>query len=189
MQSLAFFLPALWLPSFTRAIGLPKFSGPLGLALISLATCFGAILVGLLVDRFDVSVAIMISTLGQMIALFVFWGLTNSQPMLYVFAVVWDLFGGGFSATFSGYTTAMNKRSRNSHIDTGLIVSLMAAGRGVGAVISGPLSEWLLEHGWKSHAGFAYGTAYGILIVFSGFTAMLGGAGCLGRIFRLVGGG
>jgi hypothetical protein len=46
LQSFAFFLPALWLPSFAAAVGLPKFSGPLGLALINLATCFGAITIG-----------------------------------------------------------------------------------------------------------------------------------------------
>lgn len=183
MQSLAHFLPPLWIPSFSMAIGLPKFSGPLGLALVNLATCFGCLLVGLLVDRYHISVAIFVSTFGQMIALFVFWGLTLSQPMLYVFALAWGMFGGGYSSAWSGYAAAIKPRNHNGHIDTGLVVSLMAAGRGVGAVVSGPLSESLLETGWKLDANFAYGTVYGSLIIFSGIAATFGGAGCVGRVF------
>ena len=48
-QSFAFFIPAIWIPSFTLAIGLPGYSGPLGLALINLAACFGAVLIGMYV--------------------------------------------------------------------------------------------------------------------------------------------
>ena len=55
----------------------------------------------------------------------------------------------------------MKRANPTGHADLGLIVALMAAGRGVGAVISGPLSERLLEVGWKSNAHFAYGTVYG----------------------------
>jgi MFS family permease len=141
---------------------------------------------GLLVDRFDIGVAIGVVTIGQIIAIFVFWGLTSSQSMLYVFALAWGLFGGGFSATWSGYAPAMKRRNPSGHVDVGLVLALMAAGRGVGAVISGPLSERLLEIGWKSHASFAYGTAYGILIIFSGIAAAFGGTACVGRLLRLM---
>ena len=186
MQSLAQFLPALWIPSFALAIGLPKVSGPTGLALVNLATCFGAVVMGLLVDKYHISVPIAIATLGQMVALFVFWGLTTSQPMLYIFALVWGTFGGGFSATWSGYPAALKRQDPSAHIDTGLVVAFMAAGRGVGAVVTGPLSQSLLEHGWKAHAAFAYGTAYGALIIFSGVAATFGGMACVGRMFKLL---
>ena len=65
-------------------------------------------------------------------------------------------------------------------------MGLMAAGRGVGAVVSGPISENLLQSqsGWD--AGFAYGTSYGVLIVFSGVTAMFGGTACIGRILKVI---
>lgn len=189
MQSLAHFLPALWLPSFTLALGLPKVSGPLGLALINLATCFGAVMMGLLVDRFHISVAILISTVGQVIALLVLWGCTVSQPMLYIFSLAWGMFGGGYSSAWSGYASAIKPRDSNNngaHFNTGLVVALMAAGRGVGAVVSGPLSESLLETGWKLNASLAYGTIYGSIIIFSGITATFGGAACIGRVFRLI---
>lgn len=100
MQSLAQFLPALWIPSFALSIGLPKISGPTGLALINSATCVGAAAMGSLVDNVDVGVAVAVSTVGQMVAIFVFWGLTLSQPMLYIFALAWGLFAGGFASTW-----------------------------------------------------------------------------------------
>lgn len=106
--------------------------------------------------------------------------------MLYIFALVWGMFGGGFSATWSGYAPAMKQGNPSAHVDVGLVLALMAAGRGVGAVISGPLSERLLEMGWNSHASFAYGTAYGVLIVFTGVTTAFSGIAGIGRVSRLV---
>ena len=141
---------------------------------------------GILVDRFHISVAVAIATFGQIVAIFAFWGLTSSQAMLYVFALTWGLFGGGFSATWSGYAPALKRSNPTAHVDTGLVVALMAAGRGVGAVISGPLSEKLLDVGWNSHAGFAYGSPYGVLIVFSGIAVAFGGTAGIGRLLRIV---
>ena len=58
---------------------------------------------------------------------------------------------------------------------------MMAAGRGLGAVMSGPVSEILLGYGSLNLKG-AYGTEYGGLIFFTGITAMLGGFGALSRL-------
>lgn len=66
------------------------------------------------------------------------------------------------------------------------MVALMAAGKGIGAITSGPLSEGLLSAGVDFHARFAYGTSYGILIVFSGVSALLGGMACLGRLWKVI---
>lgn len=131
---------------------------------LRIAQCLQYVSLGVLVDRFHVSVAILVSTFGQVIAILVCWGLTSSQPTLYVFALLWGLFGGGFSASWSGYAGAMKRGNPNGHADIGLVVALMAAGRGVGAVITGPLSEKLLEVGWEGRTNFAYGSAYGVLV-------------------------
>ena len=140
----------------------------------------------MLVDRYHVTVPILVSAIGQVIAAFVLWGLTNGQPMLYVFALAWGMFGGGFSATWSGYAATLQQKHPNVHHDTGLILAMMAAGRGIGAVISGPMSESLLGSGWRSDAGFAYGTNYGILIVFAGVSAVFSAIACIGRPLKLI---
>jgi hypothetical protein len=73
MQSIAFFLPQIWLPSFAREIGMPAVAGPLALCLLNLAACGGYISQGVIVDRYHVTVAICFATLGSMLAVFVFW--------------------------------------------------------------------------------------------------------------------
>ena len=62
-----------------------------------------------------------------------------------------------------------------------VIMGTMAAGRGFGCVLCGPLSEYLLSLGTFEGVG-AYGTRYGNLILFTGFTALLGGFGLFGRL-------
>ena len=70
--------------------------------------------------------------------------------------------------------------------EAGVVLGMMAAGRGLGAVMSGPVSETLLGYGSWNLRG-AYGTEYGILILFTGITAVLGGFGALSRLrFRGV---
>lgn len=69
---------------------------------------------------------------------------------------------------------------RNDEVDKTVVFAWLAAGRGIGNVASGPLSEALVRVGkWK--AGWAFGTGYGALIVFTGVSALLGGLSVVGR--------
>ncbi|KAF2723406.1 putative MFS monocarboxylate transporter [Polychaeton citri CBS 116435] len=185
LQGLGFFLPTLWLPIFATSIGLPSFAGPLALALYNLAACVGNLVQGWLCDRFHVTVAILIATLGSMVACFVLWGLTTSQPMLYLFAILWGVSAGGFGANWTGCVSAI-RDSGHAGLEVGPFIAFMGAAKGVGAVISGPLSERLLQmQPWKG-AGYVYGTNYGILVVFTGVCATLGGTAWVGRMLRLL---
>lgn len=111
--------------------------------------------------------------------------------MLYIFAMLFGCFGGAFSCTWSGCAREMQRSSssggENGNVDVSMVVALLAAGKGIGAVISGPLSERLLVlDGWRGRAGFAYGSGYGLLLVFTGVSATLGGTAWVGRVLRLV---
>lgn len=187
LQSFGYFLPTLYIPSFATSLGLPSFVGPLALALFNVAFTLGAVLIGFLVDRFHVSVAILTCTLGQMLSIFVFWGLASSQAMLYVFALTFGCFGGAFSCTWSGCAREMQRREKHETVDVSVVVALMGAGKGIGAVISGPLSERLLAiDSWEGTVGGGYGSGYGVLVVFTGICATLGGTACVGRMLRLI---
>ncbi|KAK4497228.1 hypothetical protein PRZ48_011678 [Zasmidium cellare] len=131
-------------------------------------------------------VAISICAVRSMVAAFVFWGLASSAPMLYLFAIIWGFFTGGFNTTWPGCAAAMRRLERNGNVDTGTLIGLMAAGKGVGGVVGGPLSEKLLEVGWHAHSKFAYGSSYGVLVVFCGVSAAFGGAACVGRLFKVI---
>lgn len=185
-QSLGAYLPLLWMPAFANTIGLPQYAGPLSVAFYNGGVSIGAVVLGSITDRYHVTVAIFICTVGSMVAAFVFWGLTSSTPMLYLFAIIWGFFGGGFNTTWPGCAAAMRRTDRNGAVDTGTLIGMMAAGKGVGTVLGGPLSEKLLEVGWHAHSKFAYGTSYGVLVVFCGVSAAFGGAACVGRLFKMI---
>lgn len=72
--------------------------------------------------------------------------------------------------------------SYSDNVDPIMVFVLLAAGRGFGNVISGPLSQ-VMYHSmpWKGEMALAYGSGYGSLIVFTGVTALGSGICFLGR--------
>ncbi len=72
----------------------------------------------------------------------------------------------------------VQRASRDAKMGT--LMGLFAAGRGIGAVLSGPISDVLLRKdsfnsiGYGKEAKFGYHTKYGILIVFTGVSALFG---------------
>ena len=100
--------------------------------------------------------------------------------MLFIFAILYGVFAGGFAATWSGVVDPVRKQYPAT--ETGMIVSLFAFSKGIGAIISGPLSGALVRSdAWRSHASYAFGSGYGYLIMFSGVTASLSFTGWFGR--------
>ncbi|CAK4001245.1 Monocarboxylate transporter 4 [Lecanosticta acicola] len=185
--SLGIFLPSLWMPSYAAATGLPAYAGPLSLAFYNGGYSLGGIFLGHVADRVShISIVISITAIGSTLAAFVLWGFAMSQGMLYCFAILWGIFGGGNNATWPGSACAMNRHDPANGVDTGTFIGLMAAGRGIGGIISGPLSEKLLHLGWHVPGKFAYGTSYGILVIFCGVSATFGGAACVGRLLKLL---
>ena len=70
----------------------------------------------------------------------------------------------------------------DDNAELGMVFGLLAAGRGIGSVVSGPLSEALLsDQPWSRQARLGYETEYGPLIVFTGISAMFGGFSWVGR--------
>lgn len=62
----------------------------------------------------------------------------------------------------------------------GTLMGLFSAGRGVGAILSGPLSEALLSGWtWMERDIGAFGSRYGGLVIFTGISALCGVL-CLG---------
>ena len=173
IQSLGYFLPSTYLGSYAHSIGLSPEVGTLMIALINAASVPGSVVMGMLNDRFDVSNVILISSLGSTLAVFVFWGLASRAALLAVFAILFGFFAGGFSATWSGVMTQMKKE--RPALDTGLAFGLLAGVRGIGNVISGPLSSALVGKGMTVDARRGYESQYEWLIVFTGLTSLLGG--------------
>lgn len=180
IESLGFFLPSIYLPSYARSMGASSILSALTVILLNVASVFGCVFMGTIIDKLHVTTCIAISTIGSTIGIFIVWGFSASLGPLYVFCIIYGFFAGSYSSTWPGIMREVKKKKASA--DPTMVFACLAAGRGIGNVACGPLSEILTKgNPWKDQAGFAYGSGYGTLIVFTGFTALLGGASILGR--------
>lgn len=178
MESLGYFLPGIYLPTYAKYLGMSPFIGSLLVAISNASAVFGTIAMGVLCDRFHVTTVVMLSTVGAVISVFLFWGLSNALPLLCIFSILYGFFAGGFVSTNAGMLKEVQRMDVTA--DSGTLIGLISAGRGIGAVLSGPLSEVLLKaRPWEGQASLAYGSGYGGLIVFTGATAAVGGVSFL----------
>ncbi|KAJ5464154.1 hypothetical protein N7475_007289 [Penicillium sp. IBT 31633x] len=190
IQSFGYFLPTTYLPSYsTTTIGLSQNTGTMLVSLFNATSIFGGIALGVLCDRFSVTNIMLLSSVGSALSVLLFWGMASSPgsssdssqtaiALLTIFSITYGFFAGGFSSTWSGVITQI-KRDSSPSLDTGLVFGLLAGGRGIGNVISGPLSTVLLHSGSLGDssgmgASTGYETQYGTLILFTGITAFLG---------------
>ncbi|KAK2744377.1 hypothetical protein FQN57_004272 [Myotisia sp. PD_48] len=180
IQGVGYFMPTIYLPTYARSLGLQNTMITVTLALLNGAAVFGCIFIGVLTDRFHVTTVILISTLGATVAIFAMWGTAVSIPVLCIFSIVYGFFGGGFTTTYAGVVTEMRKSS--NEVNSGLVVGTLAAGRGIGSLICGPLSEALVKgKPWQGQVGLGYGSGFGPLIVFAGVSSLFGGVSYCAR--------
>ncbi len=132
---------------------------------------------GTLTDRLPATTCILISSAGATLGVLVVWGLSSSLAVLYIFCIIYGLFAGSFTATWPGIMRALGRNreaEETGAVDPTMIFGWLCAGRGVSSLVSGPLSDALLKDmAWKGHAGAGYGSGYGLLIVYTGVTALL----------------
>ncbi|KAF2704431.1 putative MFS monocarboxylate transporter [Pleomassaria siparia CBS 279.74] len=180
-QSLGYFLPSTYLSSYAvRELGLSTTMATLLLALMNTTSIPGGIVVGWLGDHLDVTTVVLISSLGSTLSVFFFWGFSSHVALLTLFSLFYGFFAGGFSSTWSAVLKDLKRQS--PALDTGFIFGLLAGGRGIGNVISGPISVALVnEGGLGGRKGWGYGGTYGLVILFTGITSLLGGWGWLTR--------
>ena len=175
VQALGYFLPSNYLPTYVESLGLSSSFGSLTLLLVNLASIFGCVIVGFLADRFDItSILLGLSTTAATTVLLI-WGLSVSYAPISIFCVTYGLTAGGYSTSWGGMVK--NIQRKHEGINASMLFGFLAAGRGIGVVISGPLSEALLNasDATRSPAEFAYGTRYNTIVILSGCTALIGG--------------
>ncbi len=183
VEALGFFLPNIFLPSYARAtLGAGFFAPALTILLVNVASVFGCITMGLLVDRLHVTTCLFVSAVGATVGTFLFWGLAESLPLLYVFCIIQGIFAGSYTSAWPGIVRHITDASNDSRVDPTMVFAWLAAGRGIGNVASGPLSEALIKGmPWQGSAAAGYGSGYGTLIIFTGVTAFVSGTSFLWR--------
>lgn len=128
----------------------------------------------------------LICCVGSVVAVFLFWSFAINQPVLFLFAIFYGCFGGGYSSTWASCAKPLREKGYPA-TETGMVIAIFSLGKGIGAVISGPLSETLVNTDvWKGKASFAYGSGYGGTLVFTGITAGFTSIAWCGRRFGLL---
>lgn len=206
VEALGYFLPGIYLPSYARVtLGASSFTAALTLLVVNVATVVGCVAMGWLTDRLHVTTCILVSTVGTAVGTFLLWGLGQNLATLYAFCALYGMFAGAYTSTWPGIMRQITQgpTSAGGGEDTGsgsgsssggnggrtfdpiMVCGFLALGRGIGNVVSGPLSEALIANKpWKGDAMAGYGSGYGTLIAFTGTTAVVGGGSYL---FRRVG--
>ena len=158
----------------------------LTLVLVNIAAVFGCIIVGALVDRFDVTTVALGISVGASAAILAVWGVSTYLALLSVFALLYGLTAESYSTAWTGKIKDIQRKSTTA--DANVIFGFLATGRGLGATVSGPFSEALVASANTLHdrAQFGYGSQYGTLIIFSGCTALVGGCSWIVRRVRWI---
>ncbi|KAJ2981356.1 hypothetical protein NUW58_g6710 [Xylaria curta] len=180
VQGTGHFIPGIYLPTYARTVfGASGYFSALTVLLINVSTTIGCVVMGTLTDRLPATTCILISSVGATVGVFLVWGLSSSLAVLYVFCVIYGLFAGSFTSTWPGIMRALGRNRETeepSHgsIDPPMIFGWLCAGRGIGSLASGPLSDALTKGmAWKGNAAAGYGSGYGTLIAYTGVTAAL----------------
>lgn len=198
IQSLGYQMPNTYLSAYAVSLGLEQstalstYAGPLLLALFSVASVPGTMVMGMLGDRLPATTVVLISSAGSAVSVFALWYVSdltsfhgNPLAILIAFALAYGFFAGGFSSTWSAVLHDMKRRDETAN--TGLVFGMLMGGRGLGFVLSGPISGALLAAGASpdgpSKTSVLVGE-YAPLILCTGTTAILGAWGSLWSLGR-----
>ncbi|PGH00982.1 hypothetical protein AJ79_08046 [Helicocarpus griseus UAMH5409] len=99
IEALGFFLPSIYLPSYARSIGAAGSMDVLTVILFNVASVVGCVAMGAVVDKWDVTTCILLSTIGSTLGVFLLWGFSLSLGPLFVFSIVYGLFAGSYTST------------------------------------------------------------------------------------------
>jgi hypothetical protein len=139
LQALAFYLPFIYLPSYTTLLGYSTSKGAVVLAVANVAQIFGEITFGRLSDKVSVHMLAAVSATVACASTFILWSLADSLACVIAFAFLFGSFASGFIALWPRMGTMFAERHAN------MIYSFLSCGRGLGVIVSGPISSSLLE--------------------------------------------
>jgi uncharacterized protein YjeT (DUF2065 family) len=163
-MGMGYFFPALFLLSYASLLGLGTTRGALLLTLISVSQVAGQFTFGYISDNKKVPINALIAVCASVAAVVTFsiWGLARSMVSLAVFAILYGFFGAGYTAMWARMVTAVSENPSASQPMFGLF----CAGKGVGNILTGPISVGLLKLSSEA-TGYGHGL-YQAVVIFTG---------------------
>lgn len=178
--SLGYFLPGIYLPSYARDLGFSNIVATTTVALVNIGAFLGYVCGGVLTDRLSTKAVVAFSTLTTTLSLALIFGFAKSSGLLVVFGLLYGFCAATFVAAWPGIVREVIAQDATHTADVPTVYAFFIAGRGIGSIISGPLSTALVHlPRLTKDFSFGYGSAYGPLIVFAAVTTLCGGLGPL----------
>jgi len=173
-QSLGFYLPTLYLPSYASAIGLSSSLGAMLVAVMSVSSALGQLTYGYLSDgRLPLNLLLISTSGAAAIASLTLWGLAKSLAPLVVFALIYGFFAYSYLAMRPRMGTAV----AHEQGDAMTMFCIYCSVQGIGNVLAGPISSALLDSTFDQGD---YGVSrYKAMIIFTGL-AMVASACSVG---------
>ncbi|KAK2008703.1 major facilitator superfamily transporter, partial [Colletotrichum eremochloae] len=171
LEALGYYIPSLFLPTYATTLGLSGTMGALVLAVNNFASIFGQLALGYITDRVNnVFILVFASSFAAAVVTFTIWGFATSLAPLLSFSLLFGLATGGFPCLWNKFGSALSK-------DPGHVYSFMAFGKGVGNILSGPISTALVRVPFE--AGYGLGR-FAPLILYTGSMMLGSSLGLLG---------
>lgn len=176
MQSLAWFLPRFFLPSFATDAKLNPSSGAVFLSIFGIAQVVGQFSLGYASDKMNAHVPMALSTGVTGSSAFLLWGpartFADGHAMLALcfFVVLYGSFGGGYGVLWTRMGALV---SADEDVMMGIYGSFSVM-RGVGNVIAGPVSGALISDRGVDLSKYALGRYVGV-VVFVGVGMLVSG--------------
>lgn len=149
LQGLGFFIPNIFIPSYTTDLNLSHTSGSGLLALISLSQVCGQFFQGWVSDKVNVYIPASVSALLPGLGALFLWGPAKGMAFLVPFAIIWGFFSASYSVLYTRICSLI-VAGKDGESSTGEEVAMLMYGvfsfeRGVSNVLEGPISSWLLR--------------------------------------------
>ncbi|KAG8694917.1 hypothetical protein FRC08_008177 [Ceratobasidium sp. 394] len=180
LQGFAYFLPILYLPTFAKDMKLSDTQASLALALLNGSSVISRVSLGQLSDIFNPWLLTTFTLAATSVSTFVLWGaVATSIATLSVYAVLFGALAGGFSSLWTGFVRPIAKDDPTSATT---MLGMLMLSRGLGNVLSTPLSSALLTGSMLDHvhSGLQHGSRWARLIVYIG--TIFAGAAFMGMI-------
>ena len=182
IQALAFYLPFIYLPTYTTLLGYSTSKGAIVLAVANVAQIFGEISFGRLSDKCSVHMLGTVSAAVASAATFLLWNFATSLAYVIAFAFVFGAFASGFIALWPRMGTMFAEQDAN------MIYSFLSFGRGFGCIVSGPISSSLLRISARHDSNASASQKFNVMILFVGScmaaSAVIGCIGWFSAIFN-----
>ncbi|KAJ3156455.1 hypothetical protein HDU89_004237 [Geranomyces variabilis] len=168
-QSLGYFIPALYIPSFARALGLSASNGSAALAAINAAAVVSRLLMGFLSDRMSPHLLGGVTLLTSSFAILVLWGVASiSLAALISFSIAFGAVSGGWTSLWAANIREVAAEDKPTTL---ALYGLLSTTRGLGNVLVAPISAALLQHPLHLHGKLGYaaeGGSFANVILFAG---------------------